>query len=153
MYSSFHDLAGEIIPQYYWIFCSFVLFFNFLSVTFCMGFIYFVADRDISRQTHPQKTLWLQVDCCMRNMLSIFHSKEKEHIVSAIHKPGHPLQKAHPKSAVCCCCTIRSTLPMLLLLIYSLSPAFIRLVFLVLQALLLVATATATPNPDGGRTN
>lgn len=126
-------LLGKLYPQYYWIFCPFVLFLNFLYNTFCMVFIYFVADRDISRQINPQKPPWLQMDCCMRNMLSTFHLKEKEHIISATHKAGHPLQKAHPKSDVCCCCcTVRSTLSTLLPLIYSLSLAFMRLVLLVL---------------------
>lgn len=120
--TTFIILLGKLSPQYYWMFCSFVLFFNFLSNTLCIVFIYFVADRDISRQTHSQKTPWLQVDCCMRNKLSTFHLKEKEYTISATHKPG---QKAHPKSAVGCSCTVRSTLCICLLLIYFLSPAFI----------------------------
>lgn len=117
---------GKLSPQYYWMFCSFVLFyfFMFFPILPAWSSISFVADRDISRQIHPQKAPWLQVDCCKRNTCSTFHLKEKERIISATYKPGDPLQKAHPKSAVCCCCAVRSTLSMLLLLMYFLSPAF-----------------------------
>lgn len=55
----------------------------------------------------------------MRNMPRISHLKENEHIISATYKPGDPLQKGQPKSAVCCCCTIGSALCMLLPLILS----------------------------------
>lgn len=53
----------------------------------------------------------------MRNMPSTCHVKGNKHIISATHKPGDPLQKAHPKSAVCCCCTVGSALSMRLPLI------------------------------------
>lgn len=80
-------LLGKLSPQYYWVFCSFVLvlFFNFLSDTLRMVSIYFVADRDISRQICSHKAPRLQVDCCLRNTLSTFHLKKKRSISCQQH--------------------------------------------------------------------
>lgn len=61
----------------------------------------------------------------------LLHEKYAQHLPferkGAYHfsSTGHPLQKAHPKSAVCCSCTVRSTLCICLLLIYFLSLAFV----------------------------